>query len=626
MNANPESIRAGAASAAVPAAQQAGQPGGNNGHNESGPENGLNALLEHMIHGRQLCREDAESFRRSAAQGLAEGSGANPAARGPEPADAASAAGAPSESSDANEISEAAVLRWLAEEYGLAYTELEDAQPDRQLLSLFPARLLLKEEALPLRRSGDVVEMATSRLFATEAFDMLRSVTGLRLRPVLAPGPVIAKALKKWLGVGADTLDTLDEQAPIQVIDDGDEAGVDLDAAAQDASIIRFVNQLLSDAIPLRATDIHLEPYEDEMRVRYRIDGVLQDVPVPPSIKRFQPAIVSRVKILSHLDIAEKRLPQDGSIKVRLDKQEIDVRVSLIPMLHGEGVVMRLLMKEMAMRGLDQLGMSETDSKVFRKFLGIPHGIILVTGPTGSGKSTTLYASLSEINDAARKIITVEDPIEYHIKGINQIQVNEKSGLTFARGLRSILRHDPDVILIGEIRDAETARIAVQASLTGHLVFSTLHTNDAPGAPTRLIDMGVEPYLVSASLEGVVAQRLVRVLCAECRALDDTPATQTFKQRVGIEPGREIFRAAGCGLCRQTGYHGRHAIFELMPLDEEIRERILTTRSVAAVREAGRAAGMKSLAEDGWRLVADGVTSVDEVLRVTREEQHNGSV
>jgi general secretion pathway protein E/type IV pilus assembly protein PilB len=561
---------------------------------ETQRESGLDDLLERMIQGRQLCREDVKSFRQSAAF-----------------------------RPDADET---AVLRWLAEEYGIAFSDLDDIEPDRQLLAQFPARLLLKEEALPLRRAGDVVETATARLYATEAFDMLRSATGLRLRPVLAPGATIARTMKKWLGVGADTLDTLDEQSPIQVIDESDDGNVDLDAAAQDASIIRFVNQLLSDAIPLRATDIHLEPYEDEMRIRYRIDGVLQDVPVPPSIKRFQPAIVSRVKILSHLDIAEKRLPQDGRIKVRLGKQEIDVRVSLIPMLHGEGVVMRLLMKDMALRGLDQLGMAPEDNRVFHGFLGIPHGIVLVTGPTGSGKTTTLYASLSEINDAVRKIITIEDPIEYHIKGINQIQVNEKSGMTFARGLRSILRHDPDVILIGEIRDAETARIAVQASLTGHLVFSTLHTNDAPSSPTRLIDMGIEPYLVAASLEGIVAQRLVRVLCPECRVPDDTPATRAYMERIGLDGGHVVYRTKGCSQCRNTGYYGRHAIFEIVRLNEDIREKILTTRSVIAVRDAARAAGMKSLAEDGLRLVTRGITSMDEVMRVTREEQRNGSV
>ncbi|HOE94999.1 MAG TPA: GspE/PulE family protein [Candidatus Sumerlaeota bacterium] len=548
---------------------------------------GPDAMLERMVRARQLSAEDAAAFRRQHANGA---------------------------------LDEAAVLRWLAEEYGLEYSDLSHATPDRQLLSRFPARHLLKEEVLPLRRVGDVVEVATSRLFAVEGLDMLRTLTGERLRPVLAPSAAIARETKKWLGVGADTLDTLEEQASIQVIDEEDDTNVDLDAAAQDASIIRFVNQVLSDAISLRATDIHLEPFEDEMRIRYRIDGILQDVPLPGSIKRFQPAIVSRVKILSHLDIAEKRLPQDGRIKVMLERQEVDVRVSLIPMLHGEGVVMRLLKKDMALRGLAELKMGAREAAGFARLLGLPHGIVLVTGPTGSGKSTTLYAALNEINDAERKIITIEDPVEYHIRGINQIQVNEKSGLSFARGLRSILRHDPDVILIGEIRDAETARIAVQASLTGHLVFSTLHTNDAASAPTRLIDMGVEAYLVAASLEGVMAQRLVRVLCPACKAVDDSAPTTAYKQQIGLPEETPLYRAVGCEACRRTGFQGRRAIFELLLLDERIRELILTTRSVARLREAAREAGMLTLVEDGRRLLADGVTSVDEILRVTRDE------
>src|SRR5438045_3932404 len=304
--------------------------------------------------------------------------------------------------------------------------------------------------------------------------------------------------MKKRLGVGADTIDTLDEEAPFQVVDENKE-DTNLDSAAEDASIIRFVNQVLKDAIELRASDIHLEPFEHELRIRYRIDGVLQDVPVPAQIKRFQPAIVSRVKILSHLNIAEKRLPQDGRIKIRVDDSEVDIRVSVIPMLHGEAVVMRLLRQNSTLRGLVEIGMNSRELGGFRRVLQMPHGIILVTGPTGSGKTSTLYTALNEINDSDRKIITIEDPVEYQLRGVNQIQVSEKAGLTFARGLRSILRHDPDVILIGEIRDQETAQIAVQASLTCHLVVSTCHTNDAPGALTRLVDMGVEPYLVASS-------------------------------------------------------------------------------------------------------------------------------
>src|SRR5687768_2651828 len=427
-------------------------------------ESSLAELLERMVAARQLSATDARALREAPPAGLA--------------------------------ASQEEILRWLAAEYDLAFTNLEEVQTDKELLSLFPARILLKEELLPLRRANGVVEVATAKLFAPQGLDALKTLTGLRLQPVLAPSEAIQRELKKRLGVGADTIDTLDESASFQVVDENDEEGTDLDNAAEDASIIRFVNQVLRDAIELRASDIHLEPFEHELRIRYRIDGVLQEVPVPAQIKRFQPAIVSRVKILSHLNIAEKRLPQDGRIKIRLDENEIDIRVSVIPMLHGEAVVMRLLRQNATLRGMGELGLGQRELKAFRRVLGLPHGIVLVTGPTGSGKTSTLYTALNEINDDVRKIITIEDPIEYQLKGINQIQVSEKAGLSFARGLRAILRHDPDVLLIGEIRDRETATIAVQASLTGHLVFSTLHTNDAPGALTRLVDMGVEPYLV----------------------------------------------------------------------------------------------------------------------------------
>ncbi|MGO8836024.1 MAG: GspE/PulE family protein [Limisphaerales bacterium] len=404
------------------------------------------------------------------------------------------------------------------------------------------------------------------------------------------------------------------------VDDNADDTNLD-EAAEDEASIIRFVNQVLKDAIELRASDIHLEPFEDEFRIRYRIDGVLQDVSVPAQLKRFQPAIVSRIKILSHLNIAEKRLPQDGRIRVRIDEAEVDIRVSVIPMLHGESVVMRLLRQNAALRGMGELDMARRELDCFRRVLQLPHGIILVTGPTGSGKTSTLYTALNEINDSVRKIITVEDPVEYQLKGVNQIQVNEKSGLTFARGLRSILRHDPDVILIGEIRDQETAQIAVQASLTGHLVFSTLHTNDAPGAVTRLVDMGVEPYLVASSLEAVLAQRLVRVLCMHCKQIDHSPTAQAFKARLGIPTEVTIYKSIGCRECRNTGFHGRHAIFEWMDSDSEIRQLVLKNASSDQIRDAARRAGMKTLAEDGWRLVRQGITTVEEVLSVTTAKE-----
>ncbi len=395
----------------------------------------------------------------------------------------------------------------------------------------------------------------------------------------------------------------------------------DLDSAAEDASIIRFVNQVLRDAIELRASDVHLEPFEDEFRIRYRIDGDLQEVPVPPSLKRFQPAIVSRVKILSHLNIAEKRVPQDGRIKIRVDTHEVDIRVSIIPMLHGEAVVMRLLRQNSKLRGMGDLGMNQRELDSFRRVVQLPHGIVLVTGPTGSGKTSTLYTALNEINDHVRKIITIEDPVEYQLKGVNQIQVNEKSGLTFARGLRSILRHDPDVVLIGEIRDHETAQIAVQASLTGHLVFSTLHTNDAPGAITRLVDMGVEPYLVASSLEAVLAQRLVRVLCPHCKVVDDSPTAATYKTKLGIPLNHPIYKSVGCRECRNTGFHGRNAIFEWMDTNVEIRQLILQNTSADKLRDAALRNGMRTLAEDGWRLVRQGATTVEEVLSVTTAKE-----
>jgi type II secretion system protein E len=513
------------------------------------------------------------------------------------------------------------VLRWLANEYGVDYTTLDDIEPDRQLLSLFPARILLKEELLPLKRLNGTVEVATSRLFATQGLDALKTLTGLNLKPILASSEAIQREIKKRLGVGADTIGTLEEEKALEVVDENAE-DTDLGAAEEDeASIIRFVNQVLKDAIELRASDIHLEPFEDEFRIRYRIDGVLQDISVPAQLKRFQPAIVSRVKILSHLNIAEKRLPQDGRIKVRIDDAEVDIRVSIIPMLHGEAVVMRLLRQNATLRGLKELDMDTRERDCFRRVLELPHGIILVTGPTGSGKTSTLYTALNEINDAVRKIITIEDPVEYQLKGVNQIQVNEKSGLTFARGLRSILRHDPDVILVGEIRDKETAEIAVQASLTGHLVFSTLHTNDAPGAVTRLVDMGVEPYLVSSSLEAVLAQRLVRVLCPHCKQADDSPTASALKEKLGIPASTTIYRSTGCRECRNTGFFGRHAIFEWMDTDSEIRQLVLKNASTDQIREVARRAGMKMLAEDGWRLVRQGITTVEEVLSVTTAKE-----
>jgi general secretion pathway protein E/type IV pilus assembly protein PilB len=525
----------------------------------------------------------------------------------------------------ADGLGEDAVLRFLAESFELPYIESEQFEknpPAKEFLSKFPARLLLRHRLLPLEERDGVTLVATSRLSDSSGLDELRLASGREVAPALAPSSEIERALKKLLGVGADTIQSLNaENDGLQVLDNHEEEDLDLASAAQDASIIRFVNQILTEAIDSRATDVHIEPFEDALRVRYRIDGMLVEANVPGSIRRFHAAIVSRIKILSHLDIAEKRLPQDGRIKLKIAAREIDVRVSIIPMIHGEAVVLRILDRGDAVLGTEHLGMAARDRKIFDRVLEMPHGIVLVTGPTGSGKTTTLYAALSEINDIQRKIITVEDPVEYQLRGVNQIQVNTKSGLTFGAGLRAILRHDPDVVLVGEIRDRETAEIAVQASLTGHLVFSTLHTNDAPGATTRLVDMGIEPYLVASTVEVVLAQRLVRLNCPKCK--QEVPADEVRKARdeFGDAIPPVLYKGAGCRNCQGTGYRGRQGIFEMMAVTDEVRSLVLRRAPSHEIRKVAVSQGMRSLREDGWRIVREGRTTVDEVIWNTKDEE-----
>jgi type II secretory ATPase GspE/PulE/Tfp pilus assembly ATPase PilB-like protein len=366
----------------------------------------------------------------------------------------------------------------------------------------------------------------------------------------------------------------------------------------------------------MRTTDVHVEPFEDQLRLRYRIDGVLQEIPVPPSFRRFHAAIVSRLKILSNLDIAEKRLPQDGRIKLKIGGREIDVRVSIIPMIHGEAVVLRILDRTDAVLGIEHMGMHPRDQAAFYRLLEMPHGIVLVTGPTGSGKTTTLYAALSKINDAERKIVTIEDPVEYQLRGVNQIQVNTKSGLTFAAGLRAILRHDPDVVLVGEIRDPETANIAIQASLTGHLVFSTLHTNDAPGAISRLIEMGIEPFLVGSAVDCVVAQRLARLLCEECkrRTMISADVMRANGFNVGLD--LEAYEPVGCARCGGSGYKGRIGLYEVMWVSETIRALAVAREPSENIAHAAVHEGMMRLREDGLEKVRRGLTSIAEIARV----------
>ena len=527
----------------------------------------------------------------------------------------------------ASGAAEEKVLRSLAAYFDMPFVDLEKEgaarAPSKEFLAKFPARILLDRRLMPLVENGDGVEVVTSRIFDNSGLDELRLATGLDVHPVIATSGEIDRFIKKYLGVGADTLQSmgLEDEDGVKILEEESEDNLDLSTAAHDASIIKFVNQVMAEALESRATDVHLEPFENQLRVRYRVDGVLVEANIPPQVRKYHSAIVSRIKILSHLDIAEKRLPQDGRIRLKITGREIDLRVSVIPMIHGEAVVLRILDRGDALLGLEHLGMSPRDNRAWTRVLELPHGIILVTGPTGSGKTTTLYAALSKINNADLKIITIEDPVEYQLRGINQIQVNVKSGLSFASGLRSILRHDPDVVLIGEIRDRETAEIAVQASLTGHLVFSTLHTNDAPGATTRLVDMGVEPYLVASSLEMVAAQRLVRLICPNCKA--EMPKGDVEKLRVefGEEVPNTLYRGTGCRNCQGTGYRGRQGVFEMMPITDEIRALILEHASSRVIRKVAMQEGMSSLRDDGWRLVREGRTTAEEVVRMTKDEE-----
>jgi general secretion pathway protein E len=524
-------------------------------------------------------------------------------------------------------VSEEKILRYLADYFGVPFLDLEkDADkyvPSKELLARFPARILVDHRIMPVAQTPDGVTVVTSRVFDSSGLDELRLASGIDVHPAFAPASEIERFAKKYLGVGADTLQSMGVNGDddVKVLEEQHVDDLDLTHAAQDASIIRFVNQVLTEALESRATDVHVEPFEDQLRVRYRVDGVLVEANIPPQVRKFHAAIVSRLKILSHLDIAEKRLPQDGRIRLKVAGREIDLRVSVIPMIHGEAVVLRILDRGDAILGLQHLGMSDRDRGVWERVLDLPHGIILVTGPTGSGKTTTLYAGLSKINNADLKIITIEDPVEYQLRGINQIQVNTKSGLTFAAGLRAILRHDPDVVLIGEIRDKETAEIAVQASLTGHLVFSTLHTNDAPGATTRLIDMGIEPYLVSSSLEMVAAQRLVRLICPKCKEEMPFEDVEKLRAEFGEEVPDVIYRGRGCRNCQGTGYRGRQGVFEMMPITDDVRGLILERTSSRAIRKLAVQQGMTSLREDGWRLIREGKTTPEEVLRLTKDEE-----
>ena len=512
-------------------------------------------------------------------------------------------------------ITERAFLEVMAERFDFEIVDLPNEEIENDAIRSLPSRFVYRNHLAPISCKDGKIKVATSDPFDLYIFDEIKLLTNLEVSPVLAPKDEIDKIIKDHYGVGGDTVEEMadDEQFALSGSEDDSQ---DLLQMAQEASVIKLVNEIILEAINERASDIHIEPFEKTLSIRYRIDGVLQEAAMPPQINRFKAAIISRVKILSNMNIAERRLPQDGRIKFSVGSRQVDVRVSVIPMIFGEGVVMRILDKTTVLYSLTELGLDEGTFDQFKTLIAKPHGIFLVTGPTGSGKTTTLYAALNAIVGSEKKVITTEDPVEYNLDGVNQIPVDHKVGMSFAMGLRAILRHDPDVVMIGEIRDLETAQAATQASLTGHLVLSTLHTNDAASAATRLIDMGVEPFLVSSTLSGVMAQRLVRVICPSCKK-EVNLKKAGLPKNLKWPKGGKVYNVVGCRACRNSGYRGRTGLYELLMMNEELGEQIIERVAASELVRIGRANGMRMLSEDGWVKVREGITTPDEVMRVT---------
>jgi type II secretion system protein E len=519
-------------------------------------------------------------------------------------------------------LSEDVFLQKLAQALNWPYLDLAKLKIPAEARNRVSTKVAFQYSVLPTQLTDGTLQIAVSNPFDSAMLNAVRFEARGPVQFALATRVEIEKALKNFYGVGAETLGELDQ----------DENLVDLDLPVdkeitesdQEASVIKFVNQVIWEAYKDRATDIHFEPAEDELRIRYRIDGILHQTPMPPQLKRFQAALISRIKVMSGMNISEKRLPQDGRINVRIKGEEIDIRVSTVPTVYGESVSLRLLTRGKIFLSLDKLGFSPLEEQAIREIIVKPHGIFLVTGPTGSGKSTSLYAFLSSINSVHKRIITIEEPVEYELKGINQIAVRPEIGLTFAMGLRHILRQDPNVIMVGEIRDLETAEIAIRAALTGHLVFSTLHTNDAPSAFTRLIDMGIEPFLVASSVEAVMAQRLVRTICPHCKT--EQKVEPDYLRRIGFPEDQiqtaKFWHGTGCEACRQLGYQGRMGIYELLILNEALRPLILNRSPASTIAQKAIEFGMRTLRTDGWNKVKAGSTTIEEVLRVTQIEEH----
>ena len=522
-------------------------------------------------------------------------------------------------------LDEAKLLTHLGETFRIPFEARFDAtRIDRATVGLFPSRFVFQHHIVPLENTETSLKLATYDIFNTAGRQLAAQLAvGKPIQWVLASRAQILRTIKTLYGVGAETFDELlKSRGTADDLFTDRELVSDINANDPEASVVKFVNQIIREAIAERATDIHVEPLENDLRIRYRIDGILHEAAVPPQLRVLQNAIISRLKVMARMDIAEKRLPQDGRINLSAGATSIDVRVSTIPTVNGESISLRLLSgRDRDSFGFEKLDLDETQTKLVKALLAMPNGIVMVTGPTGSGKSTTLYSFLSSINSVQRRIITIEEPVEYRLPGVSQIDVKPEIGLSFAQGLRHILRQDPNVIMVGEIRDGETADIAIRAALTGHLVFSTLHTNDAVGGITRLLDMNIEPFLLSSTVRAFLAQRLLRTICPRCSA----PATYSpaHLREIGFptELGMQFQRGTGCDHCRQTGYQGRMAIHEICVITERIRKLIVNKASGNTLKQAATLGGMKTLRQDGWRRVAEGRTTVEEVLRVTQEDE-----
>ena len=510
-------------------------------------------------------------------------------------------------------------LEAAARQLGMEMVDISKQNPSPEALQRLTAAAVNKFSVLPFRIEGNMLTIVASDPFDTVASDAIRLAAGVLVKTALAPKEEVEKAVKKYYGVGAAAIEQMLEDGRYSIDEDfGAMTKIDVDEMGEEASIVKFVNQIIAEADRQGATDIHIEPQETELRIRYRIDGMLHKVDVPLQLNRLKNAIISRIKVMANLDIAEKRLPMDGRISIRIGGQDIDIRVSTMPAAYGESISLRLLAKSGSFVKMCDLGFNDRDFAVVNKIIHRPNGIFLVTGPTGSGKSTSLYSFLSEVNKIDVRIMTAEDPIEYHMAGINQVQMQPDIGMTFARALRAFLRQDPDIIMVGEIRDKETAEIAINASLTGHMVFSTLHTNDAPGAFPRLIDMGVEPFLIASAVAGVMGQRLCRRLCPACRK--EVPLDMKY-YTLSAPPAKDtVFEPIGCDECTRTGYKGRRALFEVLEVDEDIESAIVRRENASVIRNISLSKGMKTLREDGWAKVFAGITSVSEVIRVTEDQ------